>query len=121
MKTRQGKSLDPREVELKFQLPPGSRAALESSHAFDAAHPKQHRQVSTYFDTPDSLLDEAGLTLRVRRTGNSRIQTVKSRSSGRGVATSRSEWEWPIDQDVPDVGLLAETCAPCKGRKSYQG
>jgi len=121
VKTRQGKSLDPREVELKFQLPPGSRAALESSPAFAAAHPKQHRQVSTYFDTPDSLLDEAGLTLRVRRTGNSRIQTVKSRSSGRGVATTRSEWEWPIDQDVPDVGLLAETCALAKAAKAIKG
>jgi len=121
VKTRQDKSLDPQEVELKFQLPPGSRAALELSPTFAAAHAKQHRQVTTYFDTPDGLLDEAGLTLRVRRTGNTRIQTVKSRSSGRGVATSRSEWEWPIDQDVPDVGRLAETRALAKAAKAIKG
>ena len=106
--SRQGKSADPQEVQLKFQLPPGSRAALEASPAFAAAAIKQHHEVTTYFDTPDSVLDAAGLTLRVRRSGKTLIQTVKSRSDWRGVATSRNEWEWPIGRDEPDVGRLAE-------------
>ena len=121
MKTRQAKSLDPREVELKFQLPPGSRAAIESSPALAAVHAKRHRQVTTYFDTPDNLLDGAGLTLRVRRSGNTYIQTVKSRSNGSGVATSRSEWEWPIDQDVPDVGRLAKTPSLAMAAQAIKG
>ncbi len=108
VKSRQGKSADPQEVELKFQLPPGSRASLEANPALAAAAVKQHHKVTTYFDTPDSVLDVAGLTLRVRRRGNTLIQTVKSRSDGRGVATNRNEWEWPIGRDEPDVGRLAE-------------
>ncbi len=36
---------------------------------------------------------------------------MKSRANERGVATSRSEWEWRIGQDAPDVGRLAETPA----------
>jgi triphosphatase len=67
--------------------------------------------VTTYFDTPDAVLDTTGLTLRVRRSGNRRVQTVKSRSNGRGVATSRGEWEWRVSQDEPDIGRLAETPA----------
>ncbi len=46
---------------------------------------------------------------------------MKSRSSGRGVATSRSEWEWPIDQDVPDVSRLAEARALAKAAKAIKG
>jgi len=106
-----GKCVDPREIELKFQLPPGSRAALEASPALAAAEPRHHHLVTTYFDTPDNWLDRTGLTLRVRRSGNTHTQTVKSRANGRGVATSRSEWEWRIGQDEPDIGRLAKTRA----------
>jgi inorganic triphosphatase YgiF len=67
---RPRKSVDPREIELKFQLPAGSRAALEASPALAAAEPRQDRLVTTYFDTPDYLLDRTGLTLRVRRSGD---------------------------------------------------
>ena len=103
--------VDPREVELKFRIPPGSRAALEASPALAAAAPRRHHQVTTYFDTPDHLLDRTGLTLRVRRSGGTYTQTVKSRANCGGVATRRSEWEWRIGQDEPDVGQLAETRA----------
>jgi triphosphatase len=121
VRPRQGKSVDPREVELKFHLPPGGRAALEASPALVAATAKQHHLVTTYFDTPDGLLDRAGLTLRIRRSGNTHIQTVKSRSNGRGVATSRREWEWPARKDVPDVGRLAETRALATAARAIKG
>jgi inorganic triphosphatase YgiF len=111
MRPRLGKSVDPREVELKFYLPPGSRSALEASPVLAAAKPQQHHLVTTYFDTPDNLLDRTGLTLRVRRSGDTRTQTVKFRANGRSVATNRGEWEWRINQDEPDVGRLAKTPA----------
>jgi triphosphatase len=117
----QGKSVDPREIELKFHLPPGSRAALEASPALATSKGKQHREVTTYFDTPDSLLDRTGLTLRVRRIGNTHIQTVKTQSNGRGVATTRGEWEWSIGQEVPDVGWLAKTRALAKAARAIKG
>jgi inorganic triphosphatase YgiF len=106
MRPRLGKSGDPREIELKFQLPPGSRVVLEASPVLAAAEAKQHHLVTTYFDTPDHLLDRTGLTLRVRHSGETRIQTVKSQPNERGVAANRKEWEWPISQDQPDVVRL---------------
>ena len=109
--TSTAKTLGPREVELKFDLGLGNRAALEASPALAAVRQRQHHLVTTYFDTPDNLLDRAGLTLRVRRSGTTRTQTVKSRASGHGVATNRSEWEWQIGQDEPDVRRLAKTPA----------
>ena len=104
-----GTARGPREVELKFHLPPGSRAVLEGYPALATAAVEHRHLASTYFDTPDRALDRCGLTLRVRRDGESRTQTVKSRSDGHGVAVSRGEWEWPIDQDAPELAWLAKT------------
>ncbi len=109
MRSSFAKSVEPHEIELKLRIPPGNRAALEAGPQLAAAESREHHLVTTYFDTPDSLLDRNGLTLRVRRSGDSYIQTVKSRASGRGVAISRSEWQWRIGQDKPDVGRLART------------
>jgi inorganic triphosphatase YgiF len=111
----------PREVELKLRLPPDSRAVLEASGLFTAAPTQEFHQVTTYFDTLDSALDRAGLTLRVRRIGAERIQTVKSRADGRGVANSRNEWEWRIGQDTPDLTRLAKTSALAAASKTVNG
>jgi len=107
-KTADSKPSTPREVELKFQLPSGGRALLESSAAFAGVEIEQYHQLTTYFDTADNALDRVGWTLRVRRSGENRIQTVKTRGSERGVAASRGEWEWLIKQDEPDIGRLSE-------------
>ena len=121
MKRADNKALGPREFELKLQLPPGSRAVLEASNVFAAAEARQLHQVTTYFDTPDSMLNKAGLTLRVRRSGDMHIQTVKSRANGRGVAMSRKEWVWRIGQDEPDVERLAEARELAKVAKQIKG
>ena len=52
-----GTAHDPREVELKFHLPPGSRAVLERYPVLAAAAAEHSHLVSTYFDTPDRALD----------------------------------------------------------------
>jgi len=111
----------PREVELKLRLPPDSRAVLEASGLFTAAPAQEFHQVTTYFDTLDSALDRAGLTLRVRRIGAERIQTVNSRADGRGVTNSRNEWEWRIGQDTPDLTRLAKTSALAAASKTVNG
>lgn len=108
MRTGNVRTAGPREVELKFQLPPGSRAVLEASGCF-AGTPATRRQLrTTYFDTADGALKAAGLTLRVRHNDEARVQTVKSLPTGNGVASDRGEWEWPIRQDEPDTSLLAK-------------
>ena len=116
-----GTALNPREVELKFHLPDGSRVLLERYPALAAAAPAHHHLVSTYFDTPDRALDRFGLSLRVRRDGEKRIQTVKSRSNGHGVAASRGEWEWPIGQDTPQLTWLSQTPALAEAARAIRG
>ena len=106
-------SSDPREVELKLQLRPGSRAILEASTTFPDAAAKHHHQVTTYFDTPDSVLSRAGFVLRIRQSGGSHIQTVKSRPNCRGVAMSRGEWEWPVG----GIARISPICADQRPRE----
>jgi triphosphatase len=114
-------SFDPREVELKLQLRPGSQAILEASTAFPDAAAKHCRQVTTYFDTPDSVLSSAGFVLRIRQSDGLHIQTVKSRANCRGVAMSRGEWEWPIDGDCPDLSHLLRTSDLAKVAQATEG
>lgn len=95
-----------REVELKFQLGPGSEAILRADAIFGPAAQRVH-QITTYHDTPDSLLRTVGLTLRIRAANGQFVQTVKSRDAGVGLASSRHEWEWPVVCGTPDIGKLA--------------
>lgn len=102
----------PLEVELKLLLPEQARAALEQHPALQtprATAPEVREERTAYFDTPGLGLARKGLSLRIRRNGGQRIQTLKSASDGRGVAASRGEWEWPVDQDTPDLSRIAET------------
>ncbi len=96
----------PHEREIKFCVSDTARAALAQHPSFLADHRTQH-EVSTYFDTADGALLRTGATLRVRRRGNQRVQTVKLRN-GAG-AFARGEWEWPVKTDQPDLRRLAET------------
>ena len=105
---------EPIEVELKLKLllPEHARAALEQHPALQAPHanaPETREEHTVYFDTPQLSLARRGLSLRVRRYGATRVQTLKSVRNGHTVTASRGEWEWLIDQDVPDLSRLAET------------
>ena len=95
----------PVEVELKFQLTPESEAILRTDDIFGPAALRV-RQITTYHDTPDSLLRAAGLTLRIRDENGHFVQNVKSRDAGTGLASSRLEWEWPVTNGTPDVEKL---------------
>ena len=64
---------------------------------------------STYFDTPDHALQQAGISLRVRRNGGQSIQTIKTARSPEGVALARDEWEYEVDGDNPDYTLAEKT------------
>ena len=121
MNSAEKKSTDPRKVELKFQLRPGSRAILEASPPFADATARRHHQMTTYFDTPDSVLSKAGFRLSVRQSGGSHIQTVKSRANHWGIATSRSEWDWPIGGDGPDITRLSQISNLAKFAQSIEG
>ncbi|MEA2737265.1 MAG: hypothetical protein QOH05_572 [Acetobacteraceae bacterium] len=100
----------PREVELKLALPDGPLDAVWEHRAFQAstARPRRRHEVTTYFDTSDRALARLKISLRVRLSDGCRVQTLKADGKD-GVAADRAEWEWPIEQDAPDIGLLATT------------
>ncbi|MGO7403454.1 CYTH domain-containing protein, partial [Rhizobium ruizarguesonis] len=58
------------------------------------------QQSSTYFETGDRRLSQKGFSLRVRSTGASHIQTVKTSGPAKSLFV-RSEWETPIEGNEP--------------------
>jgi len=99
----------PRETEIKLELPPGSVSALKKAPLIQALRtpPKRATVVSVYFDTDGRELRKHGLTLRVRRSGNRYVQTIKA--TGNGGLLERDEWESEIASDRPDVNLARGT------------
>ena len=95
------------ETELKLLLTPHAERALKAHDIFRSAA-KGGRILTTYFDTPDDVLNRRGLSLRVRRSGEKRVQTLKWQAE-ESPGISRSEWEWPIDREEPDLHLVENT------------
>src|SRR5437868_7992867 len=93
--------VDPRELELKLEFDPADRNRLDASELLKSGDAKTTRLVSTYFDTPAGELREAGYSLRVRRQGRQRTQTVKADRPSSAGLFERPEWERPIRGDQP--------------------
>ena len=92
----------PNEIELKLVLKPGGADGLEV-WALLGDVPTKTRQRSIYFDTPDHSLVKAGLSLRIRRSGRQRIQTVKAYGANGVGLFDRPEWEREVADDTPIV------------------
>jgi triphosphatase len=104
-----------REIELKLHAPPTELDALLRDPLLVArrvGEPRTERALTVYYDTPGFDLARHGVAFRVRRLGNRRLQTIKTRrhaSGAEGAAADRSEWEWAIRGDDPDLSLLTAT------------
>ena len=82
-----------KEVELKFQVPPAARQAVESA----VAGPQAARRIrlrAAYFDTPTGALAAAGLALRLRKEGRAWVQTLKGTLPD-GTSMTRAEHNTP--------------------------
>lgn len=88
------------EVELKLEIASEDAGAFEASGLLAGA-PKKLRLISTYFDTPDRDVANAGFSLRIRRSGKKRIQTIKAAGASAAGLFIRSEWERPVEDDTP--------------------
>ncbi len=93
---------DSRELELKLDLP---AAALKAVAERLVGHENASRRravslVSGYFDTEQQDLHKAGVTLRIRRQGRKRTQTLKHGERGLGLF-DRLEIERRATGDAP--------------------
>ena len=98
------------EIEIKFAAPADVLPRLQHqlpAKGIRTAKPKS--VVSVYFDTDKLDLRKHGLTLRVRRNGRQRLQTVKA-ENGQAV-TTRGEWEHAVRSDQPDFKAVRGTPA----------
>lgn len=87
------------EIELKLDLSLDDAGTVEASGLLPG-DPVIVLQRSIYFDTPDHDLAQAGMSLRIRRTGSKRIQTVKAGGASAGLYV-RPEWERSVRNDTP--------------------
>jgi triphosphatase len=102
----------PQEIELKLEVEPDRLGELMAHPLLNAdlgtAWSKQILR-STYFDTPDHALRQAGISFRIRRNGAQRIQTIKAASQPSGIALARDEWEHEVVGDEPDFKAATQT------------
>ncbi|TFU06310.1 CHAD domain-containing protein [Polymorphobacter arshaanensis] len=92
---------EPVERELKLDIDPAVADQLAAGHWFadaDCAHIE-----SVYFDTHDQVLRSAGYVLRVRHSGDRRIQTFKACAGNAAGMFARTEWERDIVGDRPEI------------------
>jgi triphosphatase len=107
-----------REVELKLSGAPdalarlGDHAAARLDGGAAPITPAEVRTVevrTVYYDTPQLELAAAGVSVRLRRDGDRRLLTLKTRGDAgteQGAAATRREWETPLDDDHFDPALL---------------
>jgi inorganic triphosphatase YgiF len=92
------------ESEVKFEASARDLRKLAAARILrrgDGQLPRHKYLVSTYFDTPKLLLRKNGVSLRVRRAGKKRVQTIKTVNGG--ISLSRGEWEHELQGDEPDL------------------
>lgn len=90
------------ELELKFALTDSMAAEFEQRASLGLTSP-QKQLWSRYFDTSAGDLMNAGVSLRLRRTPQGFIQTVKGEGSG---PFERFEWEKPVPGEALCRDLL---------------
>ncbi|NKK68667.1 CHAD domain-containing protein [Rhizobium leguminosarum bv. viciae] len=87
------------EIELKLELAPEALDKLLTSDILGAPD-ETLSQRSTYFDTADWKLFREGFTLRVRKTGDAYVQTVKATGPSKSHF-ARAEWESAVPGNRP--------------------
>lgn len=88
------------EFELKFQVDAHQRAAVEAAVARGRSH--RTRLQARYFDTPDGALAAQRIVLRLRKEGDSWVQTAKA-PSGNALQRHEHNVEIPVERasEVP--------------------
>lgn len=108
---------DSQEIELKLTLPTsdagGLAARLARAPLLARRKPTHLHLHNVYHDTPEQLLRQQRIALRIRRAGSGNraqwLQTLKIAGSGLSALSRRGEWESPVAGAALDRALLAAT------------
>lgn len=99
----------PEETELKLSVRP-EHAGRIGKHPvvrkLKAAPGRTKHLVSAYFDTPDLLLRQRALSLRIRDVDKRHVQTLKRMRPLDGAILKRDEWEKDVAGSSPDLGAF---------------
>lgn len=95
------------EIELKFLIPQSRLKGLV--HQTEVQSSKKTPLAAYYFDTPKQILAKAGIGLRIRREGESWVQTIKA--GGDGIA-ARVEHNAPLAKEQVQLMLAADALLP---------
>ncbi|MEA3122766.1 MAG: triphosphatase [Paraburkholderia sp.] len=99
------------EREIKLALPP--EQAQAAARYFAETTGDAEREVpldNIYFDTPSLSLTQAKIALRLRKTPNGWLQTLKAAGTAEGGLHSRHEWETPVAGEALEFDALAAAC-----------
>lgn len=105
----------PKETEIKLYVSRETLDALAQHPIWAEFHPSPWQQktlFNQYFDTLGCELSQAGVALRVRRDGESYIQTLKTNGCNRVGLSERNEWSWPLSGQTLDLSRLDASCWP---------
>jgi inorganic triphosphatase YgiF len=96
------------EVELKLEAAPHRLERLMRQPWLESEDCRSAQQISSYYDTPGNELRKRGYSLRIRSTGETYVQTVKSLDTGAGFF-ERGEWEYQVRGPEIDPQKLGHT------------
>lgn len=100
------------ELELKLVLDAGAIARLRRKKVLStltAGKPERRRLMTIYYDSPDHRLHAHGIALRVRKTGNRHILTIKA---GRALENGLSK-ALELERDVTSFQPDLDAIEPC--------
>jgi triphosphatase len=95
------------EIKLVIEAPLIARLWLALSR-FGHDKPVSRRLFSAYYDTPDCVLKNHGVALRLRREGQRWIQTLKSAGKVTGGLHERTEHETEVPVQLPSFPAVKE-------------
>lgn len=100
------------EIELKLSIQQAAIDAFISHPLLSGVSRTEEQLENQYFDTTDQQLTQAGVALRLRRTANGWVQTLKTRGTNVGGLHQRNEWEMPVAPGELDLALFPEGVLP---------
>ena len=97
------------ETELKLSIKPEHMEMLRRLpllRQLAVGRAVNRKLYSAYFDTPDLVLHDHAMALRLRRSGRQWLQTLKGGGGVKAGLHQRSEWEMPVKGEALDLDAI---------------